>query len=694
MNLLCIRLLPPSAILALMVMSLSCLPLPVLAQSEEQPPEPEIGLDLESVSITASRIPMSVSESGKKVSVLTQQDIARMPATSVDELLSTLPGVNINARQGFGMQADVGIRGSTFSQVLFMLDNVPLNNPLTAHFNTNIPVALSDIGQIELIRGPASAAFGADAVGGVVHIKTRSYMQRRLEAQEELQTRLTADISGGEHGLFDGALQLGAEKKRWRTEASFRRLRADGERISVPPSSGASADELRYNNYFELLHANAAASYQISERTSIYGRAGAEARDFNARYFYTSSPLDRSEEQISSGWALAALNHRNSRGETELNLSYRHVEDTFDFMPGTIPPNEHTTRQGFANISHQFELSGADEERGSRLNANRFNYLRFMIGGQYRFQNIRSTDRGDHERGMGGIYAISHLNFTGGVYLTASTRLQFHTRQAPELLPQLSVSYALAGDRLYLRSSAGRAIRTGDFTEQYVSSEIPDLLPGRNIGNPDLRPERSYSIDAGLDWRPRSWLLFAPTVFYRSSDQLIDFALTNADEIENADNLLPGEQYLRASNIEESSVRGLEILTEARLRLSEDSSLRLSGGYTLIRTTSDGENPSTYIANHPSQRINVGSGFYKGRFSLHIESSYTLRSAEAVPLINAEIPSRYFVAHLRSEVRVTRFFTLYGRVINLTDTEYQEILGAPLPRRWFSGGLTLQLGGN
>ncbi|MFW6348394.1 MAG: TonB-dependent receptor plug domain-containing protein, partial [Cyclonatronaceae bacterium] len=507
--------------LFILLAAIAGIPLPGQAQDENKPTEPEMELDLESISVTASRIPMSVSESGKQVSVLTREDIATMPVTSVDELLASLPGVNINARQGFGMQANVGIRGSTFSQVLFMLDNVPLNDPLTAHFNTNIPVALSDIAQIELIRGPASAAFGADAVGGVVHIKTRSYMQRRIEATKALETGVNADISGGEHGLFDGSLQLSAERNRWRTAASVRRLRADGESLPNPGFAAGVSEEPRYDNYFELLHANAAVSYQIKDGLSAYVRAGAEQRDFSARYFYTNSSADESEEQIGSRWALAALNHRSGGHETELNLSYRHVEDTFDFLPGGIPPNEHTTRQGFLNLSHQFELSGASAENTSRLNPDRFNYIRFMLGGQYRFQDIRSTDRGDHERGLGGVYAISHLSFVNGLHLTGSARLQLHTRQAAEFLPQFSASYPLLGDRLRIRSSAGRAIRTGDFTEQYVSSQIPDLTPGRNIGNPDLRPERSYSVDAGLDWRPKPWLLLAPTAFYRSSDQLI-----------------------------------------------------------------------------------------------------------------------------------------------------------------------------
>src|SRR5690625_7942697 len=81
----------------------------------------QITADLDSVTVTASRITTDISESGKSVSVYTADDIRKLPVTSVDDLLRYLPGINLNSRGGFGVQSDVGIRGTTFSQVLFFL---------------------------------------------------------------------------------------------------------------------------------------------------------------------------------------------------------------------------------------------------------------------------------------------------------------------------------------------------------------------------------------------------------------------------------------------------------------------------------------------------------------------------------------------------------------------------------------------
>jgi len=641
----------------------------------------QMEVKLDSISVTASRIPMSVSESGKNVSIITQRDIQTMPVNSVDELLRSLPGVNINARQGFGVQADVGVRGSTFSQVLFMLDNVPLNDPLTSHFNTNIPVSLSEIGQIELVRGPASASFGADAVGGVIHIKTRGYLRRQIDAGNNLDTNVFADLGAGQHNLLTGDLGIDLHKNRWRFSTSVRHVSSDGEELQNPVFEPGSSEEETYDNYFEMTNYTTALSYRLTDDLTVYTRGGLDKRDFSARYFYTRSTFDKSEEQISSRWGLGAITFERGSHRSEINVSYRNVDDTFDFIPGVITPNEHTTDQLFLNLSHQVEFSGESI-------SNRFNYIRVMVGGQYLDKQIESTDRGNHQTDMGGIYSIGHFSWVNGLSITASTRVQFDSIASTEFLPQLSASYDL-GD-VTLRGSAGRAIRVGDFTERYISSQIPNLAPGRNIGNPDLQPERSWTVDAGLDWRPGSRVKLSPTVFYRTSSNLIDYALTNSNDITNADNLQPNETYFYAMNIEQSSAAGFEFLSDAVLNLGNSQSFGVQTGYTYIRTTSNGESPSKYIANHPKHQVNLGLQFNTSRGSIHSENSYRVRSEESADLIDGEVPNGYFISNLNLQASPGWSpAMLYVRIMNLTDTQYQEILGAPMPGRWIMGGLKL-----
>ena len=646
----------------------------------------QIKAELDSIDVTASRITTTISESGKNVSVITQADIQEMPVQSVDDLLRSLPGVNINGRAGFGVQADVGVRGSTFSQVMFLLDNTPLNDPLTAHFNTNIPVALSEIAQIELIRGPASTSYGADAVGGVVHIKTKTYMMKEIEAGEKLQTRTNIDVSAGENALRILDATAGVSKKNIRFSTSFRSASSDGEQYQNPGFEQGVSSQENYNSYFDMMNLSAAVAVDLGSNWNWYFRSGIENRDFNARYFYTRSIYDESVENIDSRWALTSLTYENGNHRSEVNASYRQVEDIYDFNSAISPANVHETDLLFLNASHQYELNSDQLSSLSRT----LNFMRFMIGGQVINKQIVSTDRGDHETTSWGIYGIHNMSFESGLSVTSSLRMQFDPISDLSILPQVSAAYD-AGS-IVVRTSIGRAVREGDFTERYISSEIPNLTPGRNIGNPDLLPEESTTFDLGLDITPTNNLLISPTFFYRSSSNLIDYALTNSSAINNANNLLPNEDYFYASNISESDVIGVEFISALTNKLTSNSNLRTEAGYTYIKTESDGNTVSRYIANHPSHQLSLNLSLNAGDITVQTLSKYNVRSAQSDALINADVPDEYFVTDLR--VAYKPFggrIQLYTQVLNLTDTQYQEILGAPLPGRWLLGGVKYSL---
>ena len=638
-------------------------------------------VELDSIEVTASRITSTISESGKNVSVLTRRDIEQMPVTSVDEMIRSLPGININSRQGFGVQADVGIRGSTYSQVLFMLDNVPLNDPLTAHFNTNIPVSLSEIGQVEIIRGPASASFGADAVGGVVHIKTKSYMERDVSVQPDadLISRVHADAALGQHALQMGDLAIEFQGQRWSATLSGRYLDSDGERLQNPGFDAGFSDETHYQNYFYMAGATASFAYRMNENWSFYTRGGIDDRDFSARYFYTRNVADESSEQIQNRWILSSVTRNSENHRTELNSSLRRLSDTFDFNSRIgIPANEHTTDLLYLNFSHQVE-TGSINRLGIASS-------RVMVGAQFAGKRIESTDRGNHSDQTGGIYMIQHLKTENNISLTASTRLQFNETGPAEFLPQLSASYATG--QFIFRGSAGRAIRTGDYTERYVSSQIPDLSPLRNIGNPELLAERSYTLDAGFDWRPFEHTRISPTIFYRKSDNLIDYVLTNSTEITTADNLQEGEEYFYAQNISQTRTSGMELIVGQQFSLFENWTAGVDGGYTYIFTQSSDGEVSKYIANHPSHQYTLGIRLNGKRVSISSQSSYRIRSAESAELAGAETPDNYFLTDLNVRYSPHGYpFSVYIKGMNLTNTQYQEILGAPMPGRWLMGGV-------
>ena len=627
-------------------------------------------IHLEPVIVSASRIESTARESGKSVTVLHAKEITSLPVTTVDELLRYVAGVNINSRGGFGVQSDIGMRGSTFSQVVILLDNMRINDPLTGHFNSNIPVALHEIEQIEVIRGAAGASFGPDAVGGIIHIKTKTYLNN--ESENKLSSNGSLGI--GQYGLIAGDESFRWHKDNVSVSLGLKSTRAKGPQHINPNYDVVSGVDSLYNSDFRLDNYTAAMNWKINNIWNVYVRGGFDNRDFNAKYFYTTSPYDESRETITGYWSQFSLFRKNKNTKTDINGSYKSTHDTFIFNPAFLP-NEHITSIANMGINHTVSLSATTT---------------ISLGGRGGIRSIESTDRGNHKTEYAGIFGVVSHHFENGIRSTLSSRIDYDKSYGLEYLPQLSLSWQL--NKITLRASAGKAIRGADFTEQYISSEIPLLTPGRNIGNPDLKAERSWSIETGADYNSPKSEYSGLTFFYRTSDNLIDYTFINSDDIHNVPNLMEGEDYYYAYNIARAQTIGLEFQTEKLILSSGQTSVFIHGSYTWLHTNSNDSLPSKYVANHPKYITNISVILKSKRINSSLICSYNVRDKAALEAINANIKPANFLLHANIELS---FFEhrggIYVSVQNILNSEYQEILGAPMPGRWISSGVKWNL---
>jgi len=625
-------------------------------------------IPLSEVMITATRIPVESYKTGRSVEVITNEELQKMPVSTVDEALRYITGMNLNSRNGFGVQADIGMRGSTFSQVLVMVDNVRFNDPLSSHFNNNIPVALSEIARIEVIKGPAGASYGSDAVGGLIHIKTKTYLNK--QGKDVFQT--IGDLAIGQHNFHSSDIGIFYNQKKWDFSASYKSNIANGEEVVNPNFlAGVATDSLRHN-YFDIKTYSASAAYQINDSLRAHIRIGYDYRDFAAQYFYTRSAYDESTENTKNIWTQFGVNYDMGAHTFELTGGYKVVDDFFEFNP-LFTANEHTTRQTFLNISDIFQL-----------NTN----TKISAGMQFLNKNINSTDRGNHNNSSYGVYGVFSYNLNKNLHTNASLRLEYDANFGVELLPQLSLSYHKRN--FILRTSYGRAVRAADFTERYVSYQIASLSAGRNAGNPDLKAEKSNSVDIGTDIFLPSSLKFSATLFYRHSKDLIDFSLRNSNDISNLSNLQDNTDYFYADNISKAETSGIELSAERAFKLDNNLSAKAKLGYTYIETEATTGELSKYIANHPKHNLSIILDANYRDLSLGLYNNLITRQKEIVEEINGEIKAGYFVSNLRLGYRVNDNFSVYTQIINLTNTYYQEILGAKMPGRWWSFGIKWQ----
>lgn len=122
--------------------------------------------------VTANRFPQPVSSVLAPTSIVTRNDIDRWQAKSLTDVMRRLPGVDIDQNGGLGQKSSLFIRGTNSSHVLVLIDGIRLNQAGVSGSSDLSQIPISLVQKVEYIRGPRSAVYGSDAIGGVVNIIT------------------------------------------------------------------------------------------------------------------------------------------------------------------------------------------------------------------------------------------------------------------------------------------------------------------------------------------------------------------------------------------------------------------------------------------------------------------------------------------------------------------------------------------
>ena len=626
---------------------------------------------LDEVTVYGSRLDQLAGQTGRYVTVVPGSTLSRYPVTSLDDLLRLLPALEIQSRGSFGTQADITLRGSTFNQVLILLDGMRLNDPLTGHFGGYFPITPAEIEQIEVVRGPGAALYGPDAVGGFVNIVTKTFAAtHRPDGVQAGGTFLA-----GEYGLKSTNLGFYGQDKGLRLAGGLLNNTASGQLLDLP---GGGRNDFKLNTY------SLSGAYQISDKLSAAARASFDRRDYNAQNYYTTNVGDRARETTGRDWYQGQLRYQwSARSRTELQLVGSSSSDYYLYTPTSVA-SDHLMHVLNLQGQHQLQLSGK---------------LRATVGGQADRRAVQSNDRGDHAVWHGGAFAVAALAPVAALHLTAALRLDHDQNYGTELLPQLNASYD-AAEKLTLRGAVGRAIRAPNFTEQYNSAIRPGTVPsGFNVGNPGLAAERTWSYEAGLDYRPAPALTLHGTAFARAGRNLIDYVATPGAQVQAATgfgNLNPASTYRFAENLFVVNTRGVELEATTQARLAPGLRLDGSLGYTFTHVGVDGDVVSQYLSNVARHLVSGNVALTHRRFVLAVGGVFKQRTGQqttpSASTLDTRLTPSYAVFNARLDLALLpERVWLVGQAQNLFDARYADLLGATMPRRWLMAGVRVAL---
>ena len=422
------------------------------------------------VVVTAASTPVEMGTVTRTLTVINRDQIEALPAHSIADVLRMAASVDVRARGVRGTQTDFAVRGANFGQMLVLVDGVRLNDAQSGHHNGDIPVALDDVERIEILHGPGSALFGADAFGGTVNVVTR----RRVD-------RPTLQVQGGTFGLAGG-----------RGEAGF-------ERGSLRQTFGVAAE--RSSGFiYDRDYANVIAR----ARTSVGDKSSVSfaflRKEFGANNFYGGNAPSREwtnhtlisgdhEFRAPAGWTVTA------RG------SYRTHGDHFIFNQENpaLSDNQHRTHAVLGEVAASRRVGAGTVAIGVEG------------GGDW----IRSTNLGDHELGRISAFAEWRHEINRRVQVDGALRVDSYSQFGASWNPSAGIGWWVS-DAVRLRASAARAFRVPSFTERYYSDPA-------NLARAEVGPETAWAGEGGADVFLRyGWMLQA-TFFGRADADVIDW---------------------------------------------------------------------------------------------------------------------------------------------------------------------------
>jgi len=669
-----------------------------------------------------------IKEAPSVASVISREDIERSGATDITQLLERVAGVHVYPSTVYAMSPSYSIRGihtGVNPQVLFLVNGVDVHWLYSGSRTEFFRYPLQNIERIEVLRGPGSAVFGADAFAGVINIITRT----------------GSDIDGVEAGVKGGTFddqyawfQAGKQKGHWQWSLSYEHARSGGDdgrqvdfdlqsgldaafetQASIAPSplhSGYQSEsvfaELRYDDSYLSVR-----SWDMNSETHS---GGAQALDRLGSYHVSELMVDG---LIDSGkrWQDLSMSLRLNYHEAEIDARWvllpPHAvvvlgEDGNLFTPGTNGPGGGpvvayfpdgvrgfpgaidkkktlewvSVYEGWEN--HQLRLSlGREEQKEQAFERKNFGpgvldqstigtveEIPLVVDG-----NLTDVSDTPFVYSQNARRDINHLSiqdvwdFTNDWSVTGGVRYDHYSDFGTTINPRLALVWSTSHD-LTTKLLYGEAFRAPAFSELYARNN-PVVL-----GNPDLKPEKIKTLELVLDYRPIETLDLALNVFHYQAKQLIEYVpQDNGTSI--------------AQNAGEQKGSGFELET----RYNATDTTTLIGNFSFQDSRHSDTNAA--IADAPRQQLYLGlENELSERLTLFSQANWVMNRERALSDPRDKLDN---YATLDMSLRMKGLFDNWNlglTVRNLTDEAVVEpsngsIADYPMEGRHFIGELSV-----
>ncbi len=600
--------------------------------------------------VTATRVATPVSQVASSVTVITAADIDARQQRTLPDVLRSVPGVDIVQTGGAGGQTSLFIRGTNSNHTKVILDGIDMSDPSTPSGTADISKLLTgDIAKVEVLRGPQGALYGSDAIGGVVNIITKS-------GQGPLA--ITADAEGGSFDTFNQRASASGSEGDFHYMASVQHFHSDA--TPVTPLDLLQPGEKRHDDFYDNVSASTKLGYDVTDNfdlglvghyTNNLGKITGDAFDFTTFMSFPSPTQTRIETLQYETRGTAHLILWDGRLDQTLGLAYGHsiqaVQDPDNGDSRQIGDRIKLDWQGNVRvIDGQTVVLGAETVRDALHPGLSFGFPSPLSRGI-------TTNAG---------YAELQSDFGMGLYNSASVRYDDNSRFGDKTTWRVAPAWVIGDTKL--KATAGSGFKAPALQQLY----------GTFGGNAALRPETSFGYDVGVE------------------HSLFDGAVTGGvtwfqNNIRNLIVSGPAPAF-QLMNVGRARTDGVESFIA--WKATETLTFRADYTYT------DALDAGTKLAllRRPRHKASVDAG-WQVTDDLNLNATLLYVGPQIDGNRDFSIPRLkmpdYVTVDLAASYRLTEKWSLFGRVENLTDTNYQSPDGFLRPRIGAYGGIKVNL---
>lgn len=597
----------------------------------------------DSIIVTASRLPEKQSDTAASVNVIDQTAISRQGDPFIYEFLREIPSAAVSSSGPAGEETQIRIRGAAANHTLLFIDGIEAND-LSGSDQPRFELLNADIAsRIEVVRGPQSALWGAQAIGGVIAV-TGSPADK---------SSYSGEAEGGSFGLLRANTAATLVSGNMQLDGALGWQRATGV-----PQSGPGGNNDGYHN----LSGRVLASWTIAPGVK-FGVNGFSLNGFS-QYAGTDPFTFAPTENLSSRFGIAAGRIWSTFGSTDEGFGGSASASLFEAHNHFLFAGQETNRTrgvrgtisgqlhyGFDTGSLKQQLIAAGEYQNEAFKSRDTVYGGLSDANKRRVHEAVTGEWKADAGAVVGDIALRHDFFS---------KFRDATTLRASLLARLGQGFSLA-------VSYGEGIAPPTFTEMY------GFFPGTFIGNSKLKPESSRGLELSLRYRRGPF--DAAVTGYRQ--KLHDEIVSNADFTSSLN--APGTSHRT----------GLEL--EMGLRLAQD--LRVSANYSYLHATKPNatgqqveeirrpQHSGSIAVDGSTDRLSYGGSLaYVG---VHTDTNFDVFPAEDVRL------GSYWLANARIAYAIRPGFEIFVRGSNLFGQDYQDVRGYHTEGRGLYAGIRL-----